>query len=791
MSPVSCWGLPSVIGLGGECCSETHLIPSSNTHCCERPGSPLVPAATPPPFTPEAAQHTWTILSGQLDAFVAAWGKSEEPPPIADFLPADPPLLRHMTLVELIKVDLEYRWLQRKVPRRLEEYLTDHVELSEALPADLIYEEYHIRSQAGEQPQPEEYLERFPDRADELRRLFGLHRPDQTTALYAPAEVNLGEMQPGDQVDDFDLLLLLGKGAFARVFLARQKSMQRFVALKVSADRGDEPQTLAQLDHEAIVRVYDQRVLADKKLRLLYMQYVSGGTLQGVVEVVRSTPVANRTGQVLLDSIRRALSARGESLDSEAIARHRWRHRAWPEVVCSLGAQLARGLHHAHQQGVLHRDIKPANVLVTADGTLKLADFNIGFASKVAGATPAAFFGGTLAYMSPEQMEACNPAHPRDPHSLDARSDLYSLALVLWELLTGTRPFVDEQLADNWPATLAEMTARRQRGIDAAVAQSVGRDWPPGLCELLMRCLSSEVAERPAHGQELARRLELCLQPGAHALIQPSQRSWRTLARQYPFVSVLVGAIVPNALAGVFNYYYNRIEIIDQLQNSGAAFERIQILINLIVYTLGFFFVFWFVRPISKRLMQSEGGSPDSAETLADLRQQCLRLGHLASGISLGIWLIAALAYPIALQMQTGAVPLSASLHFIASLALCGLIAAAYPFFNVSCLTVSSFYPALVRIDSMTESDATNLQRLSRSSSWYLVLAATIPMLAVAILVLIGSQARFALGLLAVAGLAGFGLAFTQFRMLQADLLALRVLATAPSESLEASSTYG
>lgn len=696
-----------------------------------------------------------------------------------------------MALVELIKVDLEHRWLRRKLARRLEEYISDHAELKSALPADLIYEEYHIRSQAGEQPQSRDYLERFPDRADELRRLFGLHRPDQTTALYAPAEANLGEMQPGDQVDDFDLLLLLGKGAFARVFLARQNTMQRLVALKVSADRGDEPQTLAQLDHEAIVRVYDQRVLADQKLRLLYMQYVSGGTLQGVVEVVRSTPAASRTGQVLLDSIGRALTARGESWESESSSRHRWRHRPWPEVVCSLGAKLARGLHHAHQQGVLHRDIKPANVLVTADGAPKLADFNIGFSSKVAGATPAAFFGGTLAYMSPEQLEACNPAHPRDPDSLDGRSDLYSLGLVLWELLTGARPFIDEQLADNWPATLAEMTARRHRGIDQAVAQSIGRDWPPGLCELLLRCLHGEVAHRPASGEELARHLELCLQPGAHAIIHPSQRSWRALARQYPIASVLVAAIVPNALAGIFNYFYNRIEIIDQLQNSGAAFERIQTVINVIAYLIGISFVFWFVSPISKRIQRSADDSQESEETSSRLRLQCLRLGHLAAGISLGIWMIAALAYPMALHMQVKSVPLSASLHFIASLTLCGLIAAAYPFFSVSCLAVSSFYPALVRIDSLTEADATNLQRLSRSSWLYLLLAATVPMLAVAILVLLGSQARFALGLLAVAGLAGFGLAFTQFRLLQADLLALRLLTTVPGESLEESSTYG
>jgi len=232
-----------------------------------------------------------------------------------------------MALVELIKVDLEYRWLHRRLPRTIEEYLADHAELKNSLPADVIYEEYHVRSKAGEPLYARDYLARFPDRADELQRLFGLHPTDQSTALFAPSEINFDDMQPGDRIDDFDLLLLLGKGAFARVFLARQNSMQRLVALKVSADRGNEPQTLAQLDHESIVRVYDQRVLPEKKLRLLYMQYVSGGTLQGVVEAVRKTPATNRSGKLLLDSIEQALAARGETWSWESGTRNRWEQR--------------------------------------------------------------------------------------------------------------------------------------------------------------------------------------------------------------------------------------------------------------------------------------------------------------------------------------------------------------------------------------------------------------------------------------------------------------------------------
>ena len=119
----------------------------------------------------------------------------------------------------------------------------------------------------------------------------------------------------------------------------------------------------------------------------------------------------------------------------------------WPETVCWLGARLAEALDHAHRQGVLHRDVKPANVLLTAEGSPKLADFNVSFSCKLDGANPAAFFGGSLAYMSPEQLEAFNPAHGRDPGDLDGRADLYSLCIVLWELLAGRRPFPDDALA--------------------------------------------------------------------------------------------------------------------------------------------------------------------------------------------------------------------------------------------------------------------------------------------------------------------------------------------------------
>src|SRR5262249_43910733 len=157
-----------------------------------------------------------------------------------------------------------------------------------------------------------------------------------------------------------------------------------------------------------IVRVYDQRVLPERRMQLMYMQHIPGGTLGDVLELSRQQAPALRTGEVIVDSVDRILGRHGESPPGDSRLRRRLATMSWPEAVCLLGMPLAHALEYAHQHGVLHRDVKPANVLLAADGSPKLVDFNVSFSSKLEGATPAAFFGGSLAYMSPEQIEAYN-----------------------------------------------------------------------------------------------------------------------------------------------------------------------------------------------------------------------------------------------------------------------------------------------------------------------------------------------------------------------------------------------
>ena len=335
----------------------------------------------------DGAHQSMEVLAGFLDRFVAAWDASTAPPELSTFLP-ETGEIRRLTLVELIKVDLEYRWLNRGCPKRLAEYLAEFPELAQGrIPCDLFYEEFHIRKQSGQNVTADEYLQAFPAQAAEIVSILGVEQPYESSSFHKNNDKRqrLAAIQSGESIEDFDLLIELGSGAFAKVFLARQRSMQRLVALKVATDSSDEPQTLAQLDHDHIVRVYDQRSVPEQQLRLLYMQYIAGGTLQAVIQRVRQTPPEKRSGKLILDVIDESLERRGESRPSESSVRAWLAKATWPEAVCWLGAKIARALDYAHRLGVLHRDVKPANILITPEGSPKLADFNISFSAKVDG----------------------------------------------------------------------------------------------------------------------------------------------------------------------------------------------------------------------------------------------------------------------------------------------------------------------------------------------------------------------------------------------------------------------
>jgi serine/threonine protein kinase len=728
------------------------------------------------------------ILARQLDGFIEAW-EAGSPPDLKPFLPQAGEI-RRLTLVELIKVDLEYRWLSRDCPKRISEYFAEFPELvGDRIPCDLIYEEFHIRKQSGQPVDAAEYLHEFPGHTAEIASILNIEQAYESTSFRRAKQERVEKVAAGDTIDDFELISELGAGAFAKVFLARQKSMQRTLAVKISADEGTEPQTLAQLDHDNIVRVYDQRTLPDRKLRLLYMQYIAGGTLQQVIKRVRETPMEERTGEIILDIVDEGLEKRGDSRPTMSPARHWLATATWPEAVCWIGSRLARGLDYAHRRGVLHRDVKPANVLLTAEPSPKLADFNISFSSKVTGATPAAYFGGSLAYMSPEQLEACNPAHGRSAEDLDGRSDLYALGVLLWELLTGYRPFSEQNLSGGWSAILEAMVERRKNGPNVDELAKV-TDCPTGLMSVLEVALAPDRERRWSRGLEIGRRLELCTDPKASGLLFPPKRSARVRLRKFLLVIVLVLAGLPNILASGFHYALNVSELTSGLsQPQHRLFEQTQVIIGGAAYAIGVIVLSALSLAVYRSLKKSQARESTSEQTRA-ARWRGLRLGLWVSIVIFAEWLIAAGVDAISLRVLHLDLSSSAVLRFFLWSLMCACLATACPFFGITFFALRSLYPGFLQSDlEGAAHDELLLKQLRRWSSVALVLAVMAPLLSIGALIgdkvidpnLIHSDAELAMGIFCAVGLLTLLPIIWLYQLILSDLTTFSGI-TAPHE---------
>ncbi|MFI6939426.1 protein kinase [Streptomyces sp. NPDC050418] len=246
----------------------------------------------------------------------------------------------------------------------------------------------------------------------------------------------------------------IGSGGMAAVYRARDTELERTVAVKtmsaaLAAEESGrerfrrEARAVARLSHPNVVAVFDVREepLPGGPLSYLVMEYVDGQTLAA------SMPAGPGAGAGDLD---RTLRVTGEILDALAAS---------------------------HAQGMVHRDIKPANVMVCPDGSVKVMDFGIAHALETPGTalTRTGTAIGTPHYMSPEQFEG--------QRGLDGRSDLYSLGVVLFELLTGEVPFdadsgfqVGYQHVTKPPPTLGERGARVPAAVEALVARALAKD---------------------------------------------------------------------------------------------------------------------------------------------------------------------------------------------------------------------------------------------------------------------------------------------------------------------------
>ena len=268
----------------------------------------------------------------------------------------------------------------------------------------------------------------------------------------------------------YEILSVLGRGAMGVVYQARDPKINRVVALK-TISMGDqspedaqeyrarffrEAEAAGRVSHPGIVTIFDIGEEPETHAPYIVMEFVGG-----------------------------------QSLD-KLLARHD--HTLLPETALQLVLELADALDCAHSQGIVHRDLKPANILMTEDGHAKIADFGVAKLN-LANHTLAGRVLGTPAYMSPEQLNG---------DAVDGRSDLFSLGVILYTVLTGYRPF-----QGNSALTVSYKVVNR----DPIPATVLNTDLPPGLDYIIARAMAKDPAQRYQTGREMARDL-LALRDG-------------------------------------------------------------------------------------------------------------------------------------------------------------------------------------------------------------------------------------------------------------------------------------
>lgn len=380
-----------------------------------------------------------------------------------------------------------------------------------------IAEEFTQRWRRGEQPSVNEYVERYPAVAERLKALLPsvliLERAKQNRPLGSS-----GLKRSLETLNDFRIIREIGQGGMGIVYEAEQVSLQRHVALKVLPFRSRfdssryqrferEAQAAARLHHSNIVPVLSFG--EHDGLYYYAMQFIDGRGLDQLLREWREEQESSST----------------------RLGPERWNR------VARIGLEVAEALQYAHDQGILHRDIKPANILLDNTGNTWVADFGLAKEIDNEDLTRTGDLIGTLQYMAPEQFQ----------YEADVRSDVYSLGLTLYELLTLEAGFQDTN-----PSKLIRRMSEDQPPSPRTINPGIPRD----LETIVLKSIAGEPADRYQSAQLLANDLRRYLEdrPVVARRATSVERLWRWARRNRIIATLATTAAVSITLAAAVGW---------------------------------------------------------------------------------------------------------------------------------------------------------------------------------------------------------------------------------------------
>ncbi|MES2789520.1 MAG: WD40 repeat domain-containing serine/threonine protein kinase, partial [Planctomycetota bacterium] len=478
----------------------------------------------------------------------------------------------------------EQAWRQNR-PLTIEHCLLQ-VEVVERphLLEELIASEWELRVRRGDDPDPEEYAGRFPQDEELVAAVCGVLIAEFANS---PVRGSNTTPQPGEHLGDYKIIREIGRGGMGIVYEARQESLGRQVALKVLPARRfrserelhrfqREAQAVARLHHSHIVEIYG--VGEQDGVHYFAMRHVTGRGLDqviatwrerlGLTEAAPDTSVLNESepagdgGAVVAASgsslnLSRIPALPPDSIDSTTASS---RYRA----VARIGYQVAEALQYAHERGIQHRDVKPSNLLIDRQEVVWLSDFGLAKLDlEAADITESDDLIGTLKYMPPEALTG----------KIDHRSDIYSLGLTLYELITW-QPALDG--SDR--AQLLEQVKDPQIAAPRWLAPDVPRD----LETIILKAMARDLDHRYQSARDLADDLQRFLD---HEPIRARPQSLVTKFRRWverkPLMAFLALGTLSITSTSVYSFgalYLNAIATAKQArQDRDLANQMLQI----------------------------------------------------------------------------------------------------------------------------------------------------------------------------------------------------------------------